>query len=155
LCLEDLTNFNGEIIFLNKNLAFKFAHTFLILQTEFWGGEETSRRYYLFVQMLKRALKIKILEKKDFFKDEKYIMEIISKSKDTEIAKSLKMLSEKAVPNLEVKKTAKVFKKFRYVDSKVLKNGKLVRLSRLMPMFGKIIDEHRRINKEGITIINK
>jgi len=25
----------------------------------------------------------------------------------------------------------------------------------LMPMFGKIIDEHRRINKEGITIINK
>lgn len=151
-CVESLTNFNGKIIFLNTNAAFKFAHTFLILQTEFWGGEETSKRYYLFAQMLKRALKIKILKKKDFFKDEKYIMEIINKSKDTEVVKSLKILSEKAIPIFEVKKTTKVFKKFRYVDPKVLKNGKLIRLSRLIPMFGKIINEHRRINKEGITI---
>jgi len=151
-CLGSLTNFNGEIVFLDKNAAFKFAHTFLMLQTEFWGGEEAVKRYYLFFQTLKRALKIKILKRKDFFKDEKYVMKIISQCEDAEIIKSLKMLSKKSVPNLETKKSSKIFKKFRYIDPKVLENGKLLRLSRLMPKFGKIINEHRRINKVGVKI---
>lgn len=152
-CLGSLTNFNGEIIFLDKNAAFRFAHTFLILQTEFWGGEEAVKRYYLFFQVLKRALKIRILKKKDFFKDEKYIMKIINQCEDVEVVKHLKLLSGKSIPALEISKSKKkIFKKFRYVDPKVLKNGKLLRLSKLMPMFGKIIDEHRRINKEGIAV---
>lgn len=152
-CLGGLTNFNGEIIFLDKNAAFKFAHTFLILQTEFWGGEESSQRYYLFFQILKRALKTKILKREDFFKDEKYIMDEINKTNDVELVKYLKLLSGKNISNLWISKPKrKVFKKFRYIDPKVLKNGKLVRLSRLMPMYGKIIQEHRRINKVGVKI---
>ncbi len=153
-CIKSLINFNGEMIFNNEKSAFNFAHKFLELQTKHWGRHEAMIRYHLFSKALKIALAQKILSEKDFYKDELFILNKFEKSQDKTIKELLKILKNKELKiksNLG-KKSKKIVKKFRYVDPKVIFNGKLIRLSQLSPQFVKILAQHRKINKKGLIV---
>lgn len=151
-CTKNLVNFNGEIVFSNQKTAFEFAVSFLDLQTIHWGGREAMSRYYLFSSVLKVALVKRVIKKSDFYKDEDYILEKIENSREKEIRKILSLLSKKSLMNIKGKSGKKIFKKFRYVDPKIIINGNLVRLSQINPKFQKILNKHRKINKKGLTV---
>ena len=150
-CIRSLVNFNGEIIFNNKKSAFDFAVNFLELQTKHWGRHEAMARYHLFSNALKIALDENILSEKDFYKDEPFVLKKFEKTQDKTIKELLKILKNK---ELKVKNNLgrKIVKKFRYVNPKVISDGKLVRLSKLTPKFQTIIDKHREINKKGLIV---
>ncbi len=151
-CIKGLANYDGRIVFLDKEIAFDFAINYLKLQTKHWAETESIIRYYFFSEVIKIALKKKILAEKDFYKDESFVLNKIEKSSDNEIKEILMMLKKKNFKKPSKKTGIKLMKKFRYVDPKVLAGGKLVELSEINSNFRKIIDKQKEVNKKGITI---
>lgn len=150
-CIKAITIYKNEIVFSDKEQALIFATNFLKLQTKHWGGFEAVKRYYLFSKALKIAINIGFLSRKDFYKNESYIVNKLEKSKNKEIAEILSVLKKKKIKRRFLY-GEKVFKKFRYVDPKVIVKNKAVPLSRLNPKFRKILEENRKINKKGIQV---
>jgi len=151
-CLKGLINFNGEIIFSNPKVAFDFASHYLKLQSQHWGEYEATMRYYLFSKALKDALTKKVISKKDFYKNEEFVLNKLEKAKDKEIKRILALLKRKSLKNIKRNSRKKVFKKFRYVDPRVLVNGKPIRLTKFKPAFQKTINKHKQINKKGFIV---
>lgn len=151
-CLEGLENYNGEIVFNNQKTAFIFAENFLELQTQHWGGFEAVARYHLFSEALKLALKEKIINKDDFYKDELFVLAKLENTKNQKITEILCYLKNKNLKDYKSNSDKKVFKKFRYVDPKVMVDKKLIRLSSLSKDFTKLLNEHRKINEKGVLV---
>jgi len=151
-CLNGLINYNGEIVFNNQETAFLFASNFLELQSIHWGGFEGVKRYHLFSEALKMALLKGILKKEDFYKDESFVLAKLETCKDQEIEYILALLEKNDLKDDKMFSGKKVFKKFRYVDPKILTNGKLVSLSQLSQKFNALVDKHRKINEKGLTV---
>ncbi len=151
-CISGLVNYNSEIVFSDKKPAFDFAVNFLELQTKHWGGYQAMMRYHLFSEVLKIALNKKILLEKDFYKDEQFILNKFEKNQDKIIKSILKILKDKELKGVNGNSGKKIVKKFRYVDPKVILNGELIRLSKLLPKFQITIEKHREINKKGLIV---
>ena len=143
---------NNEIIFLAKQPALVFAKNFLRLQTENWGSQEAIVRCDLFAKALKVAIDQKVLREADFFQDEKFILNKVEKFSNQGVQKILKILRNKKFKIEEKISGERVFKKFRYVDPKVLVNNKLVRLSRLDQSFVTSLTKHQKINQRGLIV---
>ncbi|BCX15671.1 MAG: hypothetical protein KatS3mg097_563 [Candidatus Parcubacteria bacterium] len=152
LCIKGLVNYNGEMVFSNQKTAFNFAVNYLKLQTQHWGGYEAMMRYYLFSSILKIAIEEKTLVEKDFWKDDRWVLNKLERSKKQKIKEVLKVLKNKRLKRIKNSSGDKIIKKFRYVDPKVISNGKLIRLSQLLPKFKTIIDKHRKINERGLIV---
>lgn len=151
-CLDGLINYNGEIIFTEQKTAFLFAANFLELQTQHWGGFEAIIRYHLFSEALKLALKEKIITKKDFYKDELFVLAKLENTKNQKITELLCYFKNKDLKEYKNNFGRKVFKKFRYVDPKVIVDKKLIRLSSLSKDFKKLLNKHRKINEKGALV---
>ena len=151
-CLVSLVNFNGEIVFTDRETAFDFAKNFLKLQTEHWGGYEAVMRYYLFSKALKIALEEGIISKGDFYRDEDFVLGKLEKNQRGDIEKLLSQLKNKKLEKVKRNSGRKVRKKFRYVDPKIISNGKLVRLSSVRPGFQEMIEKHQEINRKGLLV---
>lgn len=151
-CIRGLVNYNGEMVFSNPESAFDFATNFLELQTKHWGGYQAIIRYHLLSKALKTALAKKILSEKDFYKDESFILNKLEKSSDETIKEILKILRNKDLKSVTNNSGRRIVKKFRYVDPKVISNGKLIRLSKVIPKFQEIIGKHRALNKKGFIV---
>lgn len=152
ICLGDLINYNGEVVFTNQETALLFASNFLDLQTKHWGGFEAVIRYHLFSEALKLALQEKIIKKEDFYKDEPFILTKLETRGSPRIKEILSLLNKKGLKVYKRNSGKKVFKKFRHVDPKVVINGKLVRLSSLSKDFTKVLSRHRKINERGLAV---
>jgi len=151
-CIRGLVNYNGEMVFSNKKPALDFAINYLKLQTQHWGGYQAMMRYYLFSEALKIALDEKILSEKDFYKDEPFVLNKVEKIQNKRIKEILTILKKKDPKDIRDDLGQKIVKKFRYVDPKVISDGQLLRLSKIIPKFQGIIDEHREINKRGLIV---
>ena len=151
-CLKGLVNYNGEIVFTNQKTAMDFAINFLELQTKHWGGYQAMMRYYLFSKTLKTALAKKVLSEGDFYKDEPFVLSKLEKGQDKTIKDMLKTLRNKEPKSVKNDPGKKIVKKFRYVDPKVISNGQLVRLSKIIPKFQIILNRHRQINQRGLIV---
>ncbi len=151
-CLDGLINYNGEIVFNDREEAFIFASAFLGLQTKHWGGFESMVRYHLFSEALKLAVREGVVKKKDFYKDEPFILAKLENQKSPEIEDILNLLKKRNLKEYEISSSKKVFKKFRYVDPKVVVDGKLVKLSSLSQKFTKLLDKNRKISEKGLVV---
>jgi uncharacterized protein len=151
-CVSGLTTHQGEIVFNDLEAARLFAKSFLDLQTNHWGGFEAVFRYHLFSEALKTALQAGLVQKEDFFKDETTVMAKIGNNPHPDIEAILKLLRNKDLSAQRKDSGKKVFKKFRFVDPKILIDGVPTRLSALDPDFAHLIEEHRRINQEGLIV---
>jgi len=151
-CIGGLINYNGEIVFNNQKDAFDFATNFLELQTQHWGGYQAMMRYHLFSVALKIALDKKILSEEDFHKDEPFVLNKIEKAQNKRIKEILSILKKKNPKDVKNNSGKRIVKKFRYVDPKVMSNGKLIRLSKIAPEFQAVINKHREINRRGLIV---
>lgn len=151
-CLKSLINYNGEIVFSDAKSAYDFAKNFLELQTKHWGGYEAMMRYHLFSGALKVAINEKMLSEKDFYQDEKFVLNKFEKNKNYAIQSVLKKLRNKKLDTVKAKNGEKIIKKFRYVDPRVLLSGKLSKLSEIDQKFVKTLEKHRTINSRGLVV---
>ncbi|MFH1714400.1 MAG: HD domain-containing protein [Candidatus Nealsonbacteria bacterium] len=150
--IRNLDSVDGKIVFINDKVAYTFATSFLKLQREHWGGYEAVARYYLFSTILKDALSKRILELDDFYKDDDFIVEKLTKSKDREILKGLTFLKHNPLSRKKGMKTVVINKKFRYVDPEVLAGRKVVRLSQISSSFKLFLTKQRALNQKGIKV---
>jgi hypothetical protein len=142
---------DNKIVFNDQKNALEFAQSYLKRQMAHWGGFEAVFRYAILAKALKRALENNIISMNDFLKDDAYIIDKLKKSKDKDIEKILKILRHKSLTKLAKSKTI-VHKKFRYVDPLFLKNGVLVRLSKVDKKFKTELKVAQKENSKGIIL---
>lgn len=151
-CLNGVINFKNEIVFKSKNIGLLFAKNYLRLQRELWGGENDSARYNDFSEILKDALQKGIIDRIDFYEDEEKILAKLESSSDGETKDALKIMTLKNFLKIREKRGLWVRRKFRYVDPKVLIDGKIKRVNELYPEFGKKIEREKIENEKGILV---
>jgi len=150
-CLKALIVQDNKIVFNDQKNALEFAQSYLKRQMAHWGGFEAVFRYAILAKALKRALENNIISMNDFLKDDAYIIDKLKKSKDKDIEKILKILRHKSLTKLAKSKTI-AHKKFRYVDPLFLKNGVLVRLSKVDKKFKTELKVAQKENSKGIIL---
>ena len=148
-CFENLVVKDNKIVFKDRHLAKVFAQAFLKNQINHWGGLEAVSRYEILSTALKIALKEKIINLKDFWSTDDKLLSKISKSKNPEIIRLLKILTNKSFKNFPKSSRVK-HKKFRYVDPNFLKEEKIVKLSKVDKDFRKEILIAKKENSKGI-----
>ena len=80
LCVANLLNRNGKIIFASKEAADAFGKTFMKCQTTSWGSAESALRYHLFSQALKIALQEEIISMDNLYSHDDLVMEKLKRS---------------------------------------------------------------------------
>jgi len=150
-CLKDLTTYNGKIVFKHKTHALLFAKEFLSIQMNHWGGFEASARFRLFADVLRQAIKKKIIKLSDFWRDDKFVTDKLKKLDHPKTTRVLKTLRNKSLSYLP-KSTQVIHKKFRHVDPLYLKNGRAVRLSQTDGKFKEELRHASKFNQEGIVV---
>ena len=150
--IENLENYQNRIIFKNLKSAQVFADSYLKCQREHWGGYENAGRYYLLSSVVKEALDKKILALDDFYQDDNFIINKLVQSKDNQILEPLNLLRNKKLPKNYNWNKKVIIKKFRYVDPEVNDNGKIKRLSQLLPQFKSSFEKQKKISQKGVVI---
>lgn len=149
-CFAGMTKRDGKIVFKNKKVALLFAQNFLKRHIEHWAGFEAASRYRVFADVLKLALKEKIIKMDDLWREDEFVLSKIKKAKNKRIDEVLEILEQKDLSKLPKGRT--VYKKFRYVDPLFLDKGKLIRLSKVDKEFTQLLKESRKQNEKGIRI---
>lgn len=150
-CASNLVNFNNQIVFSDKKSARLFADNFLKLQTEHWGGFESTARYRIFADTLRLALKIGAIQMSDFWEDDEYILNKLIKSNNKNIESTLELLKKPELTHLK-KSKIKIQKKFRFVDPLYIDERNLKRLSENDEGFAKEIEQARKDNEAGFYL---
>lgn len=151
-CLNHLIVKDGKLVFNDLGTAKLFAENFLKLQKNHWGGIEASNRYYHFAKMMRRALKIGLIELSDFKKDDSFVIRKVLSSNETEVIRVLRTLRQKdwtAYPRSDIK----ISKKFRHVDPLVLSNDRLIKLSDLDLDYKQSLEKERQYNQAGLPMV--
>lgn len=152
LCVTNLKNVNGQMVFKNKQAAEQFANEYLKLQKEHWAGNETRARYYVLAQILRKAIYLNFISKDDLMKTDHFIINILKNSKNQEILEQLDTLRngfriEESKEGIELKK------KFRYIDPEVLTEEGITSLTKISLGYKEAL-EKEKANKESFVKIN-
>jgi hypothetical protein len=124
--LGDMIVHNNEIIFKTKKSARNFYNTYKYFAENHWGGIKHTMNYNLFVEVLKQALKLKLIKENDFKKTDDYIIRILKQSKDKIIKENIRKLETK---DFEVPENYDGFiGKKRFVNPKYTQGNKLLYL---------------------------
>ena len=150
-CFKGLIVVSGKIAFDSKENAKLFAEEFLKKSVDHWAGYEAVVRYRLFANVLKIALKEKIISFSDFKKTDNFIIGKLLKSGNVKIKKLLTILRNKPLKNMPLGNKF-AYKKFRHVDPLFLENGTLYRLSEVDKEFKNLMEKVREIHKKGIRL---
>ena len=153
-CIDDLVNYQGQIVFRTKDSAEKFAESYAKCQREHWGGAECVVRWEILARALKIALQKGFVKPDDFYEEDEYLIEKLEQSRDEEITRALKILEK---PRLELteNQTSPQFnlkKKFRYIDPHYLENGRARILSEASDDYFYFLEDQRRINGKRIKV---
>lgn len=147
-CLPCLKVFNGEIVFSSEEGALLFAENFLNRQEEHWAGYEAITRYVLLSDLLKKAIYDGKINIEDFSETDDFVIDKIIKASRKEYTMVLGLLENKNL-NFLTKSNVRTRKKFRYVDPKILINGKTIRLSIINRKFSKKLKKAKLLNSKG------
>lgn len=147
-CLPYLQAYNGEIVFSQEENARLFANNFLDRQENHWSGYEGITRYVLFSDMLKKALADKTITIDDLHQTDEFVINKIIKSNVKEHRAILSLMEQKDLSFLP-KATKPTMKKLRYVDPKVMVDGRALKLSSINSDFFESIERAKKRNLKG------
>lgn len=153
--LKDLKNINEKIVLASVKTAKLLARYYINLNKEHWAGGEAKARYHILANILKKAIKEKIISMGDMMKTDKEIIRLLNKSNSEEILLGLNLLRN----GFHLKKIEKggiiLQKKFRYIDPEFFHNGKIISLSEFSEEYKKTLEEERKhsLIKEEFLII--
>ncbi|MDE1865458.1 MAG: HD domain-containing protein [Candidatus Micrarchaeota archaeon] len=152
-CAGNLTVFNGSIVFSSKRAATTFGTNYMELQNGHWGSTEAVTQYYILARLLKTALSEHVITLDDVKVDDQHVINKLKTSGNGAVAEGLRLLSYKGtLPNVTSGIKETVYKKFRYVDPEYIEGGSVKKLSENDAAYLRLIEESRKLNKNGITI---
>ncbi|MBS3086756.1 HD domain-containing protein [Candidatus Pacearchaeota archaeon] len=141
---EDLKNVGGKIILNSLESAELLAKYYVYMNRNHWGEDKAKAHFYIFANILKRALSKKIITIEDMMKTDNEILNILKKSRDENIIFGLGLLKN----GFSLKKTESrgviLKNKFRYIDPEFIHNNKIVRLSEASKEYKDILDKERQ-----------
>ncbi len=147
--IVNLRNNEGSVVFIDKEVAEKFAYEYLRLQNEHWAGPQAKVRYFILGNVLRRALENKLITVEDLslYTDEDIIKKL-EESFDDVIIQNLNLLKN----GLKIEETDNcegvlIKKKFRYIDPEILIDGEINRVSRLSENYALILEKEKRDSK--------
>lgn len=151
LCVNNLININGQMVFKTKESAEMFANAYLKLQKEHWAGNEARARYYILADALKKAIDNNLITKEDLMKTDQFIMDILEDSNHNQILEKVNMLKngfkiEESEEGIELKK------KFRYIDPEVLIGETISNLTEHSPDYMDLLNKEKE-NKDSFVKI--
>jgi len=146
----NIFNKNGQMVFVDKEIAECFARQYMELNKVHWSGEQARAKYYIFVETLKIAEKEKIISFNDLRKTDNFVLNLLEKSKNRKILNNLSLLKT-TLKIKEVKSGIELKKKFRYIDPEISVNGSIKKLSQVSKQyFDYLISE-----KENSQLVKK
>lgn len=151
--VDNLKVHQNEFILKDKKAALAFATDYLCQNKKYWAYPREVTMYKVLAEAIKVSLQKKVINEADLFTTDKKLIEKIRTSKSKKIQKYISLLN----PNFKVKIDRKSYHfhlrtKLRYVDPKVLINGKLVRLSKLSFDFKRKLARHNEKMKKGFYV---
>lgn len=152
LILNDLKVINGKWVFTKKSSAELMAKKFIQTAQYGWYHPKNAMGFLILGQAIKIALQQKLIKEEDLFTDDKTFFNKLSKLKQLDIQKQLKLLENFQVKIDDKKYDRRSQPKFRAIDPYILKNNKLVRLSSLNPKFKKYFTKFKQYIETGIPI---
>jgi HD superfamily phosphohydrolase len=152
--LKNLIILEDKFVFNSVESADLFAKSMLGLQRNHWGHPDAFRRYHLFADILRLAMKVGTISESDFYTHDEAVLSKLEKSRDLNIKKGLSLLKLKRLP---IPQSGKIIrKKFRFSDPLVIdKIGAPRRLSDIDPDFKQFLTREKRHNKKGILVPSK
>jgi len=151
--LNNLIVHKNQFVFNSKRWAKEFAVLYEKHNQKNWCNPRQIAIFTLSAQMLREALDKKIIKKQELYQTDDYILQKLAKTKNSLIAKRLKQIK-----NLDIKIVPKEEANFwstskaRVVDPYFLKNGKLIRLSNVDPVYKKRVTTWAKKIKKGFYI---
>lgn len=155
--LKDLTVYKNQFVFKTKTGAKKFADLNLKLNEFLWCAPLQVALYEIMADVLRQAIKNKIIDKKDLYQTDKFILDklIKAQNKDT-------LAKMKKIKTLKIKIVSKnqadfwSTSKSRVVDPLFIKNNKLIKLTAVDEAYKNQINSWTKKVKKGfyIKVIN-
>jgi len=146
--LDGLKIYKNEFVFTNVDAAFTYSLNFYLLNLMFYGSPTEAHFNNDFGNLVKYAVKNNILKESDWFTDDVYLTNKLKRSKDSKIIKWLEKYNNNLVVYEDTETPDIVFpKKLRVVDPKILKGNKLYKLSKLSPIYNKLITDYQKSHK--------
>ena len=153
--LNNLTVFDNEIVFRNKELAKLAAEKYIKTNNSLWATPRFIGAYHLFSQTIRLALDCGILIKNDLFTQEKAVWEKLRNSNNKEILSNLELLNPKFQVNVVSKEENPdlcLVPKVRFIDPKKIFKDSLIRLSELDEEFKSEINNYIKEKNKGLCI---
>ncbi|MDD2807281.1 MAG: HD domain-containing protein [Patescibacteria group bacterium] len=135
--LKDLTVYQQQFVFKSRSGAQAFARLYEKHNRNNWCKPLQIAIYTISAQVLREALTKKIITKKELYTTDEYILKKLGHTKNPIITKKLQQIKNLKI-KIVSKKTAADFwgtSKTRVVDPYFLQDGKLIRLSKVDPVY--------------------
>jgi len=136
----------SKFYFKDRGLASLYAILFLNAGRLLWLDPNSHGSFYLLSEALKKAIKLEYLTEEDFFKTDAEIIKILRNIDDKEVKKFMNKLNPKTKfvyaqpPEAEFTGPNKP----RIVDPLVDENGKMTRVSVLIPRLKELFDHYNK-----------
>lgn len=130
LCVGNIENKNRCLVFSSQEAAEVFAVGYMRCQKEHWAGDEAKARYHILAEILRKAIRSKIISIDDMQKTDMEVIRILENSKEKDILDGLNLLKKGfLIEKTDTEDFIELHKKFRYIDPEVLVDGKIRKLS--------------------------
>ncbi len=147
--LQGLTVKNHEFVFKNKESAFIYSFTFYVLNLMFYGSPSEAHFNNDFGNLVKYAVKSGVLNEKDWFTDDVFVVNKLNNTKNTKIIKWMNKYNNNMVVYEDTKNPDVIFPtKIRIVNPKILDGTKFKRLSKVDPVYKKLISDYQKSHKD-------
>lgn len=138
--INSLKVHNKEFVFSDVESAFIYSFNFYLLNLMYYGSPAEAHFNNDFGNLVKYAVRNKVLTEEDWFTDDPSVINKLMESKNKHIQNRLAQYNNRLIVYEDSKSPDFIFpKKIRIVDPKVLLNKKTKRLSELSSIYKKII----------------
>lgn len=153
-CAENLTTYEGRIVFQSHDKARLFAENYVDRNANNWASPDSFARIAVLVEILQSGLDEGWLSFPDLHTNDYFVLDKIFQRKEDEIVKRVNFLSNgapykinKVNPQINI-----MNRKFRWVDPEFFQDGELVRLTDVDSEYKELLEEQRKLHNEGIQI---
>jgi uncharacterized protein len=142
---------DNEIVFSSEKSGLLFGEKYLETNRKIYASPEAIFFHTMLADALRIALDKKIISRDDLFTTDDEVKEKLMVSGDQDISDKINLISEKTklVPTEKENCDFHLKVKVRTVDTKILLDGKLMRLSEIDSNYAKILAESGSLQKDG------
>ena len=151
-CVDDLTTFDGRMVFRSSAAAMYFGWGFLTLWDQDWNSRESLGQHLLFRDILSDALKDGLISWGDFKEDDEFVLDKLRSNIDIRLRlENLKIpLDENLhLPSIQGQHGPH---KFRWVDPELIAGGRLFKLTDVNTTYAEAIRNRIQAAKTGFVI---